>query len=194
MGRPRQFDESAVIDAALDAFWRGGLRATSVDDLLRVTGLSRSSLYGSFGNKQTLLRRAVERYVDLQADELTQGFAGRGLREALLHIFNRIAEDNNGGRGCLLINGLGELGTDGGKTLAIVRDGLERIERTLSGLVRRADPAGAAGPPARVATDALAAIAGLRTLQRSGLPAERVRDSACSLATRLAAPEPSTRH
>ena len=43
MARPREFDESAVINRALQQFWANGYEATSVDDLCAVTGLNRSS-------------------------------------------------------------------------------------------------------------------------------------------------------
>ncbi|WP_155803658.1 TetR/AcrR family transcriptional regulator [Bordetella sp. FB-8] len=51
----------------MHAFWMGGVIETSVDDLLQATGLSRSSLYNSFGNREGLLQVAVERYAHEQA-------------------------------------------------------------------------------------------------------------------------------
>lgn len=39
-GRPREFDDQFVIQAAMDAFWRNGFEATSAQELLRVQGLA----------------------------------------------------------------------------------------------------------------------------------------------------------
>lgn len=62
MGRPRQFTEDEVLARASDLFWRRGYQATSVQDLVEATGLSRASLYGAFGGKEQILVRALDRY------------------------------------------------------------------------------------------------------------------------------------
>ena len=41
MARPRKFDEQDVLTAARDTFWRGGYKATSVQDLAEATALRR---------------------------------------------------------------------------------------------------------------------------------------------------------
>ena len=63
MARPREFDESEVLDAAIAAFWRGGYAATSISDLQAATGLSRGSLYKAFGYKHGLFLAALDRYL-----------------------------------------------------------------------------------------------------------------------------------
>ena len=57
-GKPK-FDEAAVIAAAAGVFWRHGYTAASVNDLTEATGLSRSSLYQRFGDKDGLFREAL---------------------------------------------------------------------------------------------------------------------------------------
>ena len=59
----KQFDVDTVLDAAMIQFWRAGHAATSVDDLSRATGLNRSSLYSSFGDKDELFLQCLQRYV-----------------------------------------------------------------------------------------------------------------------------------
>lgn len=63
MGRPRSFDTETVVAAARDAFVRGGYVGTSVDDLLRATGLQRASLYSAFGSKRGLFIAALRQHV-----------------------------------------------------------------------------------------------------------------------------------
>ncbi len=58
----KQFDMEAALDAAMAEFWRSGYADTSLDDLSRATGLNRSSLYSSFGDKDTLFLRCLDRY------------------------------------------------------------------------------------------------------------------------------------
>jgi TetR/AcrR family transcriptional repressor of nem operon len=64
MARPREFDESHALDAAMQCFWRRGYEATSLRDLMRAMGLTAPSLYNSFGDKQKLFVRTLERYLD----------------------------------------------------------------------------------------------------------------------------------
>lgn len=64
MARPREFDEQAVLDAAIQCFWRRGYEATSVRDLVEKTGITSASLYNAFGDKRALYQRALDRYVE----------------------------------------------------------------------------------------------------------------------------------
>ncbi len=59
MGRPRAFSESDVVASASAVFARRGFAATSVDDLVRATGVGRASLYGAFGSKDGLFQRCL---------------------------------------------------------------------------------------------------------------------------------------
>ena len=62
MAGKKQFDMDSVLDAAMLQFWRAGYADTSVDDLSHVTGLNRSSIYGSLGDKDTVFMRCLDRY------------------------------------------------------------------------------------------------------------------------------------
>ena len=54
MARPRGFDEKQVLNAVRDQFWNAGYAATSLEDLMRVSGLGKGSLYAAFGDKRRL--------------------------------------------------------------------------------------------------------------------------------------------
>ena len=62
MAGKKQFDVDAVLDAAMIQFWRAGYADTSLDDLSATTGLNRSSIYSSFGDKDSLYLRCLDRY------------------------------------------------------------------------------------------------------------------------------------
>ena len=70
MSRPREFDEEAVLERALELFWRDGYAATSLQALLTHMGISRQSLYNTFGDKRRLFLAALDRYADLRAREM----------------------------------------------------------------------------------------------------------------------------
>ena len=64
MARPREFDEGAVLDAAVLCFWKQGYDATSVRDLVEHTGITAVSLYNAFGDKRALYEKALKRYIE----------------------------------------------------------------------------------------------------------------------------------
>ncbi len=63
MARKRAFDEAAVLRAARDVFWVRGYEAASLDLLQAAMGLSRSSLYVTFGSKRALFTRVLSVYL-----------------------------------------------------------------------------------------------------------------------------------
>ncbi|MFK8843784.1 TetR/AcrR family transcriptional regulator [Streptomyces sp. Ac-502] len=69
MAGKKQFDMDAALDAAMVQFWRAGYADTSVDDLSRATGLNRSSIYSSLGDKDTLFLRCLDRYAARYGDK-----------------------------------------------------------------------------------------------------------------------------
>jgi TetR/AcrR family transcriptional repressor of nem operon len=64
VGRQKQFDDTTVVRAARDVFWRRGYASTSLADLEAATGLSRSSMYLTYGSKRGLFDRALRNYLD----------------------------------------------------------------------------------------------------------------------------------
>ncbi|RAJ45444.1 TetR family transcriptional regulator [Kitasatospora sp. SolWspMP-SS2h] len=62
MADVKHFDPDAALDTVMRLFWRQGVTATGVQDIVNATGLNRSSLYATFGGKQELYRAALQRY------------------------------------------------------------------------------------------------------------------------------------
>jgi TetR/AcrR family transcriptional repressor of nem operon len=108
MARPREFDEAAVLDAAVQCFWSRGYEATSVRDLADKMGITGASLYNAFGDKRRLFRRALDHYVEQGFGDRARRFEGRlPPREALAGFFEEIVERSLADpqrRGCLLVN------------------------------------------------------------------------------------------
>jgi AcrR family transcriptional regulator len=61
-GRPREFSEIDALGAAMDVFWRKGYEGASLTDLTGAMGITRPSLYATFGNKESLFLKALDRY------------------------------------------------------------------------------------------------------------------------------------
>jgi len=68
MGRPREFDEDSALAAAAQVFRQQGYAATSIDHLVRATGIHRGSLYGTFGSKHGLFVRVLDTATAPEAD------------------------------------------------------------------------------------------------------------------------------
>ena len=62
MGRSKAFNEELVLDKAIEVFWAKGYEATSIQDLVDAMGIQRGSLYGTFGSKQELFLKSLDRY------------------------------------------------------------------------------------------------------------------------------------
>jgi AcrR family transcriptional regulator len=104
MSGKSQYDENAVINAAVGVFWRHGFATASISDLTEATGLSRSSIYQRFGDKDGLFNESLERYVDrvIKRMELTRKTSARASIEALLRDFFPKNPDAMRPSGCLL--------------------------------------------------------------------------------------------
>ncbi|MFD8775450.1 TetR/AcrR family transcriptional regulator [Streptomyces sp. NPDC056453] len=76
MAGKKQFDVDVALDAAMVQFWRAGYADTSLDDLSRATGLNRSSIYSSLGDKESLFSRCLDRYAARYGDRYDQALAG----------------------------------------------------------------------------------------------------------------------
>jgi TetR/AcrR family transcriptional repressor of nem operon len=138
MGRPRSFDDDAVIERAMDAFWTYGYANTSPAQLAEATGVAKGSLYNAFNSKRELFERALARY-DQMTSELAQellsqpGTTGECLRSALRFIVDfDLAQASR--RGCLAANTALELA---GHDPQIARTIHTMQEHTIAALVAR---------------------------------------------------------
>jgi TetR/AcrR family transcriptional repressor of nem operon len=72
MGRNKNFIEEEILDKAIVVFQERGYTATSPEELVKHLGLSRSSLYSTFGDKRALLIRSLNRYHELTREALNK--------------------------------------------------------------------------------------------------------------------------
>lgn len=109
MADVKHFDAAAVLGVVVRLFWRQGLATTGIQDVVAATGISRSSLYATFGDKRQLYLAALDRYLD---DYALPGFARladdpRGL-PAITEFFEQLIRVRCAGErarwGCLMVN------------------------------------------------------------------------------------------
>jgi AcrR family transcriptional regulator len=135
-GRPREFDTEEALDAALSLFWRRGYEGTSLSALTEAVGVTPTSLYAAFGNKEALFKRVVERYLRGPASYLHKAMAeptARRVAEAALAGAIDMVANPKHPDGCLLVHGALACDPD----LAPVREELSRRRAAAEALVRR---------------------------------------------------------
>jgi TetR/AcrR family transcriptional regulator len=79
----------AILDAARDVFEQFGARRANVDDVARAAGVSRSTLYRAYPNKEALLAAVVFRETSAFFDELDEIAADLPPQEAIIECFVR---------------------------------------------------------------------------------------------------------
>jgi TetR/AcrR family transcriptional regulator, transcriptional repressor for nem operon len=118
----RQFDEDALLEAALRTFWQNGFAATSMIEVAEATGVQRGSLYNAYGDKERLFLLAFERYAGRFLDSVRQALANPDPGLALTALFKGIiANMIEGSRGCLTTKTVIELPVAGTAIEARVR-------------------------------------------------------------------------
>jgi AcrR family transcriptional regulator len=76
-----------ILDAARDVFEEYGARRANVDDVARKAGISRSTLYRRFPNKESLLAAVIERETNAFLDELDRLAQDLPPQEAVIECF-----------------------------------------------------------------------------------------------------------
>src|SRR5262249_7208330 len=173
MARPREFDEAAVLDAAMDCFWRNGYERTSGRGLAAHMGITGASLYNAFNDKRALFRRVVQHYAERSTRErISRLESTLPPKQAVRAFLDEIVERSTGvdRRGCLLVNTALEAAPDDPDLRAEIAVHLAEIEAFFHRTVSAAQRDGSV-PPDRAPDDLarllLAVTLGLRVLARS---------------------------
>ena len=108
MGRPRAFNKDEALDRAMELFWRKGYEGASLSDLTKAMGINPPSLYAAFGNKEGLLKAALDRYLEKRSAFLDDVLAAPTARESAERMLRGTADlltDPRNPPGCLLLQG-----------------------------------------------------------------------------------------
>jgi TetR/AcrR family transcriptional repressor of nem operon len=174
MARPRTFDDTVALDAAIQCFWHRGYEATSVRDLAASMGICGTSLYNAFGDKRALFVKALERYLDGSTRARIARLEGsyppkQAVRAFLEEIIERSLDDRER-RGCFLINSALEVAPHDAELGAAIAARLGEIEA----FFRRCVAAGQADGSVRREHDTddlarllLGVLLGIRVLARA---------------------------
>jgi len=182
-GRPLAYDPETVLEAAMHLFWLQGYEATSLQDLLKAMGLSKSSFYQAFGSKKELFLRCVNRYCrkmgDLLRGQLAEAASGRAFVEQMLLGAAAEARRSEQRRGCLLMNTASELAQKDRTIAGRVDSGFAGLREIFAEAVRRGQREGTVTtdtPAANLADYLVCSVGGIKTLVKGGADEARVQE------------------
>lgn len=133
MARTKDFDESEVLKKAIYLFWDKGYNGTSMQDLVDGLGISRSSLYDTFGDKQTLYLKALEAYQNGYSQQLDclvakAPTAKAAIKQVLELIVNELLGDMQR-KGCFMVNAGIELASHDAQVNALLCKNEQQMEQ-----------------------------------------------------------------
>ena len=172
MPRTKEFDPEMALEVAVRVFWRLGYERTSLDLLMREMGISKQSLYDTFGDKRSIFFRAMQRYRRSTNDSLREVFAReKSVRDGFLKIFDSLIletiEEHQ--RGCLLMSANLSRDINDEELTRFLRSNQREVERIFTDALTKARVNGEIAPeknPAELAKFFIATIQGMRALAR----------------------------
>ena len=98
----------------MELFWKKGFNGTSTRDLEKATGLGTSSIYNSFGGKESLFFETLHHYLETEQLKLSKSInASPSALKALRALFECLLQEDNTSKaeitGCFLVNSITEL-------------------------------------------------------------------------------------
>ena len=146
MARTKEFNEDQALDKAIEIFWHKGYNGTSAQDLVTHLGLSRSSLYDTFGDKQKLFSQSLQRYQKQSQDQVIKLLEeSENIKETLHSLFKQAVIESLQDRitkGCFMVNSSVELAMHDEEIAKIVKDNSQVMEEVFTKAVRRGQKAG----------------------------------------------------
>jgi TetR/AcrR family transcriptional repressor of nem operon len=185
MGRPRAFDERQVLDAVGRSFWETGYAATSLDEIMRASGLGKGSLYAAFGDKYALFRRVFDEYCTTVVHANAAALSGSddSALERLTSWLERAANRTTDGaaqQACFLAKTTAELAARDTAVSERARRAFEEITQNILTCVQQGQRAGDIDPDAdagRQSHHLLVVARGIEALAEAGVPSDTLLDS-----------------
>jgi TetR/AcrR family transcriptional repressor of nem operon len=184
-GRPRGFDETQALDAAMRLFWAEGYEGASIEALTTAMGMPRASLYQHYGDKEALFLTAIEHYARTRLVPLFGTLGGGGTLaadlEAFLDAVVRHATADAAHLGCLIASVLSDAAGSAPRMRQELALRFEQVEESIAARLRAAQEAGELSPCADVQALAgvLSAVArGIMLSARAGVAPEALRRTA----------------
>ena len=107
MARKKEYNEDAVVEKAMNLFWRNGYASTSMQMLEKEMGINKFSIYSSFGNKHGLFLESLKCY-KTKINSVFEEFknSNNGVKDIKDFFYNsvKICDAEGNQKGCLVTN------------------------------------------------------------------------------------------
>lgn len=179
MGRSKEFEESVVLQKAMELFWQQGYEKTSLNDLVEHMGIHRRSLYDTFGDKHTLFLKVIDYFGEFikarLKSELSHAKTAKQAIECIFDFMIEASEDR--ALGCLFVNSATELASRDKAVEAKTKEAFIQLEQLLAGYIRKGQETGEfrCDYDAEVLAENLhTALLGIRVLARTSADKEKL--------------------
>jgi AcrR family transcriptional regulator len=106
VGRPLAFNPEVALDAAVCVFWQNGYAGSDTETLAAAMGVTKPSIYGTFGPKEQLFIKALNRYAStIGGQSLAALIEAPDIRDGVRAFFEITVENvsgRHGASGCLM--------------------------------------------------------------------------------------------
>ncbi len=179
-GRPLEFDRCDALQRAVEVFWEKGYQATSIDDLTDRMGIGRQSLYNTFGDKESLMREAIEAYYHAASKPMVAMLQAPGSPVSNIETFFREVTNHCASgehKGCLMVNTAVEFsGSDrDSPILKAIRGGFQSLERSMRATIKKGIEVGELDrntDPLQLATFLVGIFQGMLLMSKTGASRE----------------------
>ncbi|MFB9843532.1 TetR/AcrR family transcriptional regulator [Mucilaginibacter ginsenosidivorans] len=141
MARNREFETDEVLDKAIDLFWNKGYNGVSTQEMINEFGISKSSMYGAFGDKMELFILALERYrgrlYNEANEELENGRDVKAQIDLMLKNIVKKALADSRHKGCFVVNSCIELARHNEQVAKIVTEHQQNMEELFTKAIQR---------------------------------------------------------
>jgi TetR/AcrR family transcriptional repressor of nem operon len=175
MARTKEFNEQDVLNKALNLFWEKGYNGTSAQDLVDGLGISRSSLYDTYGDKYQLFKKSLLQYRKKFAGAMIEMIESSiDFEKTINEVFNYVVQESlqeKFSKGCFMVNSSIELAPHNSEIAEIINSNMQDIEDALTLLMKKGQEAGQFSEkhsPRTLARFIFNTISGLRVASKSG--------------------------
>ncbi|MEM6633161.1 MAG: TetR/AcrR family transcriptional regulator [Bacteroidota bacterium] len=133
MPRTKNFNKDAVLEQAMELFWKKGYYATSVQDLVDHLGINRGSLYNTYGGKKELFDEAFHHYRTVNTEVVKKFlYKQKNVREGLRALFElaiKQSQKDPDHKGCFVVNSTIEFIPNDAVTIEVLNQNKVQFEK-----------------------------------------------------------------